>query len=301
MTLINKIVKENPRNRGAITALNQFHKRENTQSPFGKEFCEYWKRRETSEATTKAHKRRLDTFLQLNEDTCEGIEAISKNVHRKKANNDNTGGNSGSNVDQNSLEDEDNNEEVPDNNARNNNAPDNNEEDENNIETRNNDYDITADLFKEVIIITNKISVEKSTLGDETFDPIIHADLSFVEVVVTHFLNLITSPRNPLQYVCMERTTASLTTVFILNNLFLSNNDIVNLGWFEREIQTTGATKWDGMAFAIKDKKITPVLVEFSGGVKFNTTDKKERIKCQLLASTLNALIVFFLFAFIHK
>lgn len=31
------------------------------------------------------------------------------------------------------------------------------------------------------------------------------------------------------------------------------------------------------MAFAIKDKKITPVLVEFSGGVKFNTTDKKEQ------------------------
>ncbi|KAG1537800.1 hypothetical protein G6F51_010155 [Rhizopus arrhizus] len=36
-------------------------------------------------------------------------------------------------------------------------------------------------------------------------------------------------------------------------------------------------TKWDGVAFAIKDKKITPVLVEFSGGVKFNTTDKKEQ------------------------
>ncbi|KAG1169082.1 hypothetical protein G6F71_008669 [Rhizopus microsporus] len=195
------------------------------QSSFGKEYCEYWKRRETSEATTKAHKRRLDTFLQLNEDTCEGIEAISKNARRKKANNDNTEGNSGSNVDQNSLEDEDNNE-APDNNARNNNAPDNNEDD-----------DITVadgeDLFKEIITTTNKISDEKSTLGDEAFDPIIHADLSFVEVVATHL--------------------------------------------FEREIQTTSTTKWDGVAFAIKDKKITPVLVEFSGGVKFNTTDKKEQ------------------------
>ncbi|KAG1452827.1 hypothetical protein G6F46_009642 [Rhizopus delemar] len=184
MTLINKIVKQNPGNCGTINALNQFHKREYRQSSFGKEFCEYWKRRETSEATTKAHKRRLDTFLQLNEGTCEGIEAISKNVHRKKANNDNTGGNSDSNVDQNSLEDEDNNEEVPDNNARNNNVLDNNK-DENNIEARNND-DITADLFKEVITTTNKISVEKSTLGYETFDPIIHADLSFVEVIATH-------------------------------------------------------------------------------------------------------------------
>ncbi|KAG1470671.1 hypothetical protein G6F56_002547 [Rhizopus delemar] len=184
-------------------------------------------------------------------------------------------GNSGSNVHQNSLEDENNYEEVRDN------APDNNEEDENNIETRNNDVGMTVaddkNLFKEVITTTNKISDEKFTLGDETFDPIIHVDLSFVEVVATHFLNLIVSPRNPLQYVCMERTTASLTTAFILNNQFLSNNDIVDFGWFEREIQTTSTTKWDGVAFAIKDKKITPVLVEFSGGVKFSTTDKKEQ------------------------
>ncbi|KAI9474245.1 MAG: hypothetical protein EXX96DRAFT_611048 [Benjaminiella poitrasii] len=47
---------------------------------------------------------------------------------------------------------------------------------------------------------------------------------------------------------------------------------------FEREIQTTSTTKWDRVAFAIKDKKSTPVLVEFSGGVKFNTTDKKEQV-----------------------
>ncbi|GAA5803394.1 hypothetical protein HPULCUR_008873 [Helicostylum pulchrum] len=126
MTLMNKIVKENPGNRGAITALNQFLKRENTQSSFGKECCEYWERRETSEATSKAHKRRLATFLQLNEDKCEGIEAISENVRGKKANN----------AVQNNLEDEDNNEEVPDNNALvnnvpDNNAPGNNEKDEN--------------------------------------------------------------------------------------------------------------------------------------------------------------------------
>ncbi|KAI8991422.1 hypothetical protein BDF20DRAFT_844583 [Mycotypha africana] len=79
MTLLTK-VKDDPGNRGAIKALNQFHKRENEQSSFGREFCEYWIRRETSEATTKVLKRRLETFVQLNEDTCEGIEAISKNV-----------------------------------------------------------------------------------------------------------------------------------------------------------------------------------------------------------------------------
>lgn len=79
-------------------------------------------------------------------------------VRCKKAINDNTGGNSGSNVHQNSLEDENNYEEVRDN------APDNNEEDENNIETRNNDVGMTVaddkNLFKEVITTTNKISDE---------------------------------------------------------------------------------------------------------------------------------------------
>ncbi|KAG2225697.1 hypothetical protein INT45_012169 [Circinella minor] len=79
----------------------------------------------------------------------------------------------------------------------------------------------------------------------------------------------------------------SLTRVFILNNLFLSNNDFVDLGCTNalpilvpiclKEIQTTNTTKWDGVAFATKDKRITSVLVEFSRGVKYNTTDKKEQ------------------------
>ena len=42
-------------------------------------------------------------------------------------------------------------------------------------------------------------------------------------------------------------------------------------------MQTTSTTKWDGVAFAIKDKRITPVLVELSGSVKLNTTDMKEQ------------------------
>ncbi|KAI7851776.1 hypothetical protein BDC45DRAFT_514986 [Circinella umbellata] len=33
--------------------------------------------------------------------------------------------------------------------------------------------------------------IRKSTLGDETFDPIIHADLSLVEVVSTHLFLLV--------------------------------------------------------------------------------------------------------------
>ncbi|KAI8991423.1 hypothetical protein BDF20DRAFT_844593 [Mycotypha africana] len=32
-----------------------------------------------------------------------------------------------------------------------------------------------------------------------------------------------------------------------------------------------------GVAFAIKDRKVTPVVIEFSEGFRFNTTNKKEQ------------------------
>ncbi|ORX47988.1 hypothetical protein DM01DRAFT_1292399 [Hesseltinella vesiculosa] len=101
--------------------------------------------------------------------------------------------------------------------------------------------------------------LRKSTLGEEPFDTIVHADLHFTEVIMTHF------PRNPLLQRSLERTAATFTTVSIINNLFLSNNDVIDLSWFEKEVQTTGSTKWDGVVFAIKNKRVTPVLIEFSG------------------------------------
>ncbi|KAI9365607.1 hypothetical protein BD770DRAFT_405989 [Pilaira anomala] len=79
-TLINKIVKEDPpKNRNAINALNLFNKRENMDSSFGNAYSSYWIRHEESEASSQAQKRRLETFLNLNEDTCDDIEAISRN------------------------------------------------------------------------------------------------------------------------------------------------------------------------------------------------------------------------------
>ncbi|CEJ02707.1 hypothetical protein RMCBS344292_16704 [Rhizopus microsporus] len=71
--------------------------------------------------------------------------------------------------------------------------------------------------------------LRKSTLGDEEFDPIVHADLHFVEVISIHFLDLITSSRNPMQHTSLERTAASFSTVVILNNLFLPSNSIIDL------------------------------------------------------------------------
>ncbi|KAG1302543.1 hypothetical protein G6F64_010838 [Rhizopus arrhizus] len=56
-----------------------------------------------------------------------------------------------------------------------------------------------------------------------------------------------------------------------------SNNDIVELGWLERDYYSTEKTKWDGVLFHTNNHTISPGFVEFSGGVKDNTTLTKER------------------------
>jgi hypothetical protein len=38
----------------------------------------------------------------------------------------------------------------------------------------------------------------------------------------------------------------------------------------------TQRQKWDGIGFSVADKKVNAVLVEFSGGIEFNNTTKKE-------------------------
>lgn len=53
-------------------------------------------------------------------------------------------------------------------------------------------------------------------------------------------------------------------------------SDIIDLNWFEKEIQLIKNAKWDGVAFCLKSKKFTPMLIEFFGGFDFNTTQKKE-------------------------
>ncbi|KAI8049300.1 hypothetical protein BDF21DRAFT_456948 [Thamnidium elegans] len=63
------------------------------------------------------------------------------------------------------------------------------------------------------------------------------------------------SPRNTLTHHVLESTAVTFTTVVFINNIFLSCNDIVGLSWFEKEACTTGSTKLDGIALAVKDRK----------------------------------------------
>lgn len=43
------------------------------------------------------------------------------------------------------------------------------------------------------------------------------------------------SPNNPLNQNTLERTAAIYFKIYIVNQLFMSDNDVVKLGWLERE------------------------------------------------------------------
>ncbi|KAI8877148.1 hypothetical protein K501DRAFT_278751 [Backusella circina FSU 941] len=90
-------------------------------------------------------------------------------------------------------------------------------------------------------------------------------------------IGLIDSPRNPLLQSTKERTTSISTIIHIIDEMFLTNNDIITLDWIENEYCQTGRSKWDGILLKVDNKKVSMGLVEFSGGVKINATANKER------------------------
>lgn len=73
----------------------------------------------------------------------------------------------------------------------------------------------------------------------------------------------------------LERTAASYLIIYIINQLFLANNDIIELGWLEREFYSTDRAKFDGVLFKVGDKTISPALIEFSGGLNDKTSQRK--------------------------
>ena len=56
-------------------------------------------------------------------------------------------------------------------------------------------------------------------------------------------LDLINTPQNPLSKLMIERTAACYLIIYMVNQLFLSSNDIIELGWLEREFYLTDKTK----------------------------------------------------------
>lgn len=56
----------------------------------------------------------------------------------------------------------------------------------------------------------------------------------------------------------------------------------------EKQTSLTGDVKWDGVAFLIKNKLVTPLFVELSGGINCNSGAEKargdeEKMICQLI------------------
>ncbi|CEJ03364.1 hypothetical protein RMCBS344292_17350 [Rhizopus microsporus] len=77
------------------------------------------------------------------------------------------------------------------------------------------------------------------------FDFILHFDAAFIEATTRYFLDLLCSPNNPLNQNILERIAATYFIICIINQLFMSDNDLVQLDWLEHEFFATDKTKWD--------------------------------------------------------
>lgn len=83
------------------------------------------------------------------------------------------------------------------------------------------------------------------------------------------------SPNSPLNRIMLERTAASYLIIYLVNQLFIAHNDIIERGWLERELYSTDRTKFDGILFKVENKSISPALIEFSGGINDKTSSQK--------------------------
>lgn len=100
-------------------------------------------------------------------------------------------------------------------------------------------------------------------------------------------LDLMSSPRNPLNQRVLERAAATYFIIFIVNQLFLSNNDVIQLDWLEREFFATERSKWDGVLIKVENKTCSAGLIEFSGGQNDQTSTVKNHHDISKLYSKL--------------
>ncbi|KAL0095774.1 hypothetical protein F4703DRAFT_1789422 [Phycomyces blakesleeanus] len=111
------------------------------------------------------------------------------------------------------------------------------------------------------------LRLKKALIGtNNSLDESEYSDYYFAEYILHHFLQMMTSPRNPILSPMKKRTVAPITTIYLLQALFLSCNGLVFFYWIERTAEITGAVNRDGICFSIKDKRFTPELIGFSGG-----------------------------------
>lgn len=95
------------------------------------------------------------------------------------------------------------------------------------------------------------------------------------------------SPNSPLNTIILERTVATCLIIYVVNQLFITSNDMIELGWLEREFCSTDRTKFDGIIFKVGNKSISPGLVEFSGGINDRTSSLKNTKDIEKLYSNM--------------
>lgn len=93
-------------------------------------------------------------------------------------------------------------------------------------------------------------------------------------------LDLMSSPRNHLNQRVLKRTAATSFIIFIVNQLFISNNDVVELDWLEREFLATDRAKWDGMLIKVENRSCSAGSIDFSGGA----TTKPQMLKTSVIS-----------------
>ncbi|CEP10658.1 hypothetical protein [Parasitella parasitica] len=119
------------------------------------------------------------------------------------------------------------------------------------------------------------------------FDLVAHDDANFMEITIRYFLDLMSSPNSPLNKIMLERTAASCLIIYLVNQLFIANNDVIELGWLEREFYSTDRSKFDGVLFKVGKKSISPGLIEFSGGINDKTSSRKNSKDIEKLYSSM--------------
>ncbi|KAG2198194.1 hypothetical protein INT47_000395, partial [Mucor saturninus] len=101
-------------------------------------------------------------------------------------------------------------------------------------------------------------SIVRKSIGKNTyFDLMEMYDISSIETISKHFLNLMDSPLNPLLGPQLERTAAVNTTIVIMAYLFIDVNDVIGFKWYEVRTHITDNQKWDGVGFLKSIFKVT--------------------------------------------
>ncbi|KAL7312716.1 hypothetical protein PS15m_008448 [Mucor circinelloides] len=288
--------------------INEFNGRNTENTAFFKRYQEYWSSRNSNELQERIAKRQRRAAESSNEEACSAFETIIKKIAAAA---------SGNEAVNNSSADEDSDSVRASSSSANHSSQDSKEKVTEDLENYSFDelgekfifldkdsiqHNETAQILAgptklpikplthDCRLLLNKLAncapstrlmrelIRSYPLTmEEPFDLSIHADLNFTEVMCTHFLNLMDSPRNPMQQQQLERNTAFLTTIPILHNMFIDSNDIIDMQWIEKQTPLTGDVKWDGVAFLIKNKLVTPLFVELSGGIDCNSGAEKAR------------------------